>query len=124
MCTDALSTHLRAGEITVRQVNCSSLTFEITLVVYTNVLNTNITFGGDGTLSFGDGTSVIVPEIINVEIVDAKLGIGKVTYTTLHTYAGLLSYTISYEEPNRNASVVNMSQAVNTRFYLETSLML
>ncbi|MFZ6009541.1 MAG: hypothetical protein ACOYXT_04275, partial [Bacteroidota bacterium] len=51
------ATHLRAGEIIVERVNCNSLTFKITITVFTNTLNTPAVFGGDDDwLDFGDGS--------------------------------------------------------------------
>ena len=43
----AHATHLRAGEITAVRENCSSLTYTITITVYTNTKNTTVLFGGN-----------------------------------------------------------------------------
>ena len=59
----AWATHLRAGEITVERVSCNSLTFRITVTVFTNTINTNVLFGGeDDWLDFGDGNRMLIPE--------------------------------------------------------------
>src|SRR5690606_40730884 len=42
---NANATHLRAGEITVVRENCNSLTFTITVTVYTNT-GSSVLFGG------------------------------------------------------------------------------
>lgn len=119
------ATHLRAGEITVERENCSSLTFRITVTVYTNTLNTNVLFGGDDDwLDFGDGTRMLIPEQENIPRPDLGEGIATASYTVTHTYSGNGKYVISYSEPNRNAGVVNMDGSVNTRFYIETQLIL
>ena len=61
------ATHLRAGEITVERVSCNSLTFRITVTVFTNTINTNVLFGGeDDWLDFGDGHRMLIPEQENV----------------------------------------------------------
>jgi hypothetical protein len=52
------ATHLRAGEITMQRVSCTSLTFRITITVYTDT-GSPIKFG-DGELNFGDGSDPIV----------------------------------------------------------------
>ncbi len=112
-------THLRAGEITVERVSCSSLTFRITITVYTNTASP-IKFG-DGLLNFGDGSQPhTTPERPNIIRTDLGPDIGTVSYTITHTYGGPGRYIISYLEPNRNAGILNMFNSVETRFYLET----
>ena len=117
------ATHLRAGEITVERVSCNSLTFRITVTVFTNTINTNVLFGGeDDWLDFGDGQRMLVPEQPNTLRPDLGEGIATASFTITHTYSGNAKYVISYSEPNRNAGVVNMDGSVNTRFYIETLL--
>lgn len=119
----AWATHLRAGEITVERVSCNSLTFRITVTVFTNTINTNVLFGGeDDWLDFGDGNRMLIPEQENVPRPDLGEGIATASFTVTHTYSGNAKYVISYSEPNRNAGVVNMDGSVNTRFYIETLL--
>ncbi len=113
------ATHLRAGEITVERLSCTSLTFRITITVYTNT-GSEIKFG-DGVLDFGDGsTPHITPTIDNTQRSDLGPGIGTVSYSFNHTYSGPGRYVISYLEPNRNAGILNMFNSVETRFYVET----
>jgi CHU_C Type IX secretion signal domain len=116
----AHATHLRAGEITVERVNCTSLTFKITITVYTNT-GSEIRFG-DGLLNFGDGSRAFqTPTIENTNRPDLGPNIGIVSYTLpLHTYPGPGRYVISYREANRNAGILNMYSSVDTEFYLET----
>lgn len=117
------ATHLRAGEITVERVSCNSLTFRITVTVFTNTINTNVLFGGeDDWLDFGDGNRMLIDEQPNVPRPDLGEGIATASYTVTHTYSGNGNYVISYSEPNRNAGVLNMDGSVNTRFYIETLL--
>lgn len=117
------ATHLRAGEIIVERLSCNSLTFRITVTVFTNTINTNVLFGGeDDWLDFGDGRRILVPETINDERPDLGPGIATASFSVLHTYTGFQAYTISYSEPNRNEGVVNMDGSVNTRFYIETKI--
>jgi hypothetical protein len=122
--TSLYATHLRAGEIIVERVNCPSLTFRITITVYTNTKNTTVLFGGDqDVLDFGDGTpTVLVPETPNTIRLDLNPdgSVATASFTTEHTYAGPGKYLISYREPNRNEGVLNMDNSVNTTFYIET----
>lgn len=118
------ATHLRAGEITVERVSCSSLTFRITVTVFTNTNNTSVLFGGeDDWLDFGDGSKpILVPETPNTLRPDLGEGIATASFTIEYTYPGFGQYTIRYSEPNRNEGVVNMDISVNTRFYIETKI--
>lgn len=119
--TEALATHLRAGEITIERTSCTNLTFKITITVYTNT-GSEIKFG-NGLLDFGDGTAPLVtPEIDNTQRPDLGPNIGTVSFTTTHTYAGIGRYVISYLEPNRNAGILNMFNSVDTRFYIESQI--
>lgn len=112
------ATHLRAGEITVERMNCSSLTFKITITAYTNT-GSEIEFG-EGLLDFGDRTSETTPTIPNSKRPDLGDNIGIVQHVTYHTYAGPGRYVISYLEPNRNGGILNIFNSVETRFYIET----
>jgi len=117
------ATHLRAGEIVATRVNCNSLTFIITITVYTNTKNTTVLFGGDqDILNFGDGETMLVPETANTIRLDLNSdgSVATASFTVSHTYPGNGTYTISYKEPNRNEGVLNMDASVNTTFYLET----
>ncbi len=117
----ALATHLRAGEITIERVNCTSLAFKITITVYTNT-GSEIRFG-DGLLDFGDGTRPLTtPSIENTIRPDLGPNVGIVSFTTTHTYSGIGRYVISYLEPNRNAGILNMFNSVETTFYLESQI--
>src|SRR5882672_6402890 len=117
----AQATHLRAGEITIRRESCNSLTFIITITVYTNT-GSEIKFG-DGVLDFGDGSNPFTtPTVDNTLRPDLGPNIGTVSYSTSHTYSGPGRYVISYLEPNRNAGILNMFNSVETRFYMESTI--
>jgi hypothetical protein len=119
------ATHLRAGEIQVKRINCSTLSYQITVVVYIDYVNTNVRFGGDGDhLDFGDGKIELVPDVSNYEIVDAKSGIGRASYTATHTFSDLGKFVISYTEMNRNATIINIGASVNIPFYTETEIII
>lgn len=129
----ASATHLRAGEITVRRDACNSLKFYITVTVFTNTLDTNVLFGGDDDiLDFGDESDpdkdgrpgILIPETPNTARPDLGEGIATATYTIEHTYAAGSEYIINYSEPNRNKGVVNMDGSVDTRFYIETQIII
>lgn len=117
----SLATHLRAGEITVTRESCTSLNFIITITVYTNT-GSEIRFG-DGVLDFGDGSTPLrTPTIQNTIRPDLGPNVGIVTFSTTHTYAGPGQYIVSYNEPNRNAGILNMFNSVDTKFYIESKI--
>jgi hypothetical protein len=121
----AFATHLRAGEITVQRISCSSLTFRITLTFFLDT-EKGVKIGGDQDwLSFGDGEKMLVPIQETKPRPDLGKHMGMVIFTTDYTYSALNSeYTISYSEPMRNEQVVNMDQSDNTLFYVETKIYL
>ena len=50
---DVFSTHIRAGEIIAKRISTTSLTYEFTIIGYTDT-GSEVEFGG-GTFYFGDG---------------------------------------------------------------------
>ncbi len=115
----SFASHLRCGYISVHRATCTSLIFTITVTVFTNTAS-DVKFGEDGILDFGDGTSMVVPKVENTPRPDLGSNIGMATYTINHRYAGVGSYLVSYIEPNRNGGVLNMSDSFFTTFYTET----
>ncbi|MEM8565859.1 MAG: hypothetical protein AAGF85_05320, partial [Bacteroidota bacterium] len=133
---EAYATHLRAGEIIARRVNCQARTFEITIIVYTDT-GSEVRFG-EGLLDFGDGSEPFLVPIIENGVAARRLqngtivtenidtdGLGNLvssaSFTIEHTYASALPfYTIGYTEPNRNDGILNVDNSVNTTFHLET----
>lgn len=120
------ATHLRAGEITVTRDNCSSLTFTITVTVYTDT-ESQVTFGGEreqalDVLDFGDGERFIIPITPSTPRPDLGLNMGVASFTIQHTYGGPGRYIVSYREPNRNEFVLNIANSVGTTFYIETEI--
>lgn len=118
-CFFAQATHLRSGQITLKLQ--SGLTYLVTLKVYTN-LGSEIKFG-DGTLSFGDGsTPVTTPTMDNTPTGYPNVGV--VEFSVAHTFPGVGEYVISYLEPNLGAGIINILNSVETRFYLESTIIL
>jgi gliding motility-associated-like protein len=128
-CSALFGTHNRAGEITYRHV--SGFTYEVTITTYTKLsapadrcqLN----------LNWGDGTETTLPRVnggagscspgatMGVDIGnDVKLNI----YRGQHTYQSAGFYTLSMQDLNRNAGVVNIPNSVNVPFYVSTTLLI
>ena len=117
----AQATHLRAGEITVERLNCTSLTFRIIVTAYTNTESTvRFSDHDSGVLNFGDGTSHHPPQTENISRPELGPNVGFVSYSILHTYSGSSSYKISYQEANRNEGILNIGYSIGTQFYIET----
>lgn len=119
------ATHLRAGDITLTRLSCSSYQYTITLHVYTK-WGTQVKFGG-GTLSFGDGSKPLItesrpnpPEIAQTD----DGGVGEVIYPVTHTFPGPGVYTITYYEQNRNGGIFNMDNSIDTPFFIQTQIII
>jgi gliding motility-associated-like protein len=117
---NAFATHNRAGEITFTHI--SGLTYEITVTTYTK--DSSPADRPRLEINWGDNT----PLDSITRISDILLGndIKKNVYIDQHTYPGPnpSPYVISVEDPNRNASVLNIPNSVNVVFYIQTELII
>ncbi|KAB2808652.1 T9SS type B sorting domain-containing protein [Phaeocystidibacter luteus] len=124
----AFGTHNRAGEITYRSLGGN--TYEITVTTYTKV--SSQIDRCELTIEWGDGTSSTVYRVnggnarcpnspardgINIGN-DIRLNI----YRGEHTFPTQGYYTISVQDLNRNAGVVNIPNSVQVPFYVSTTL--
>lgn len=115
------ASHIKAGEISVKQKICNEGTFIITLSMYGN--SSSLIGPGSGSLNFGDGSVITTPPGRFTTRPDLGTGIGVYIFTTEHTYNQAGFYTISYSEPNRNAGILNIQNSVNTPFFIDTKIM-
>ncbi len=115
-----LASHIRAGEIVAKQINCQGV-FSITLAIFGNT-GSPISPGG-GVLSFGDGMTMTVPGGNYLIRPDLPNDVGVFVFSIEHTYVQPGLYTISYRESNRNGGVLNIQNSVDTPFYIETVVM-
>jgi gliding motility-associated-like protein len=130
LCFQAYATHQRAGEITYRHI--SGLTYEFTITTYT--FAPSPADRCELEILYGDGTSAILPRVNGPSGLNPagvwcehigeliSLLIRKNVYKGVHTFAGPATYTISVEDPNRNAGVINIPNSVDVPFYVETTL--
>ncbi len=135
MSFSALATHNRAGEITYRWIN--GLTYEVTITTYTR--DSAPADRCELEINWGDGTSTMLKRQNGVSSPgnpnkcqgvgaqpgqpignDVRLNIYKGT----HTYASSGPYTLSFEDPNRNAGVSNIIQSISVPFYVESQLII
>ncbi len=128
----AKATHNRAGEITYKWL--FGYTYQIKVTTYTNIGGSNLADRCEDTVYFGDGTSAVVLRsngLCNGPCSPACEGeplpggtIKLNIYETTHTYGGPGNFTISMEDPNRNAGVINIPNSVNQVFYIESYLVI
>jgi len=116
---NGFATHNRAGQITYRHV--SGLTYEFTVTVYADGTS-NAFARKDIEIDWGDNLkrdSLIVSSENPIDPSDRT--ITKRIWKGMHTFPGAGTYTVSVEDPNRNAGVNNIDNSVGVPFYLETT---
>jgi hypothetical protein len=109
------ATHLRGGQIRVVSADGLKLTIELRLLTNTG----SETLAGEGLFNFGDGSTITTETKANV-IVKDQSNVGLVVYTFVHNYAGPGTFLLSYKEPNLAGGILNMTNSAETRFYIET----
>jgi len=117
LSASARATHNRAGEITYRKI--SNLTYEATITTYTK--ESSPADRPYLEIFWGDGSSDTIQRINEPgEMIgpDVKKNI----YIGVHTYSTIGSYCMYFEDPNRNAGVINIPNSVNVPFYVSTCL--
>lgn len=124
----AQATHNRSGEIVVETLtdedgNCG-LTVRATIITYTKT--SSVDADRDSlTICWGDDTCERVARANGPQMPpqgeplenDIKFNI----YVATHTYGGPATYVISFEDPNRNAGILNVNfpNSVSIPFYVE-----
>ena len=104
---DIYSTHIRAGEIVARRISTTSLTYEFTVIGYTDT-GSEVEFGG-GEFSFGDGNFV---EILDEEAISSQKilldnQVALNLFKVVHTFQAPGRYVVSYFEQNRKQHKVS-----------------
>ncbi len=119
----AFATHNRAGEITYKQI--SALTFEVTVITYTAITtNTCPAWTADRPeleISWGDNTTSVLTRSEKIDLPDCYR---RNKYVGRHTYSGPGIFSITVEDPNRNANVTNIPNSVNTLFAISTTMII
>ena len=117
----AWATHIRAGEIIAERVNVQTLEYKITVVGYTDT-RSQVIFG-PGLINFGDGRETqLNTENDYSEVVALGNQIEMHRFVISHTFQGPGTYTIRFQEFNRNDLTLNMDNSVDTPFYVETQI--
>ncbi len=113
----AFATHERAGEITYRNIDNNPLKYEFTILTFT--YSQSPANRDRLVIDWGDNTSDTIL-LSNREIVGSDMF--KNTYVGQKTYSGPGTFVVSFEDPNRNAGIINIDNSVNIPFYTETLL--
>ncbi len=118
---DASATHNRAGEITYVQL--SQFVYQATIITYTKT--SSPADRPELELFWGDGTSSILPRAsFQDQFGGPGSDIRRNVYVGTHTYPGPSTYTLYFEDPNRNGGVINIPNSINVPFYVESQLII
>ncbi|MDR3048044.1 MAG: hypothetical protein LBU51_10655, partial [Bacteroidales bacterium] len=116
-CSAGYATHQRAGEITYVHQDGLSYLFTITTYTYTN----SPADRPEIDVYWGDGSFSTIERSVSTELGnEIKLN----QYVMAHTFPAQGTYHITFEDPNRNAGIVNIPNSVNIPFFLETILVI
>ena len=111
------ATHQRAGEISYTYV--SGLTYDFTITTYT--YTPSPADRPEIEVFWGDGTSSIIQRQSKVNLDN---NISRNIYVTRHTFTAAGTFHITFEDPNRNAGIVNIPSSVEIPFFIETILII
>ena len=118
LCSFSLfATHQRAGEISY--VYISGLTYEFTITTYT--YTPSLADRPEIDITWGDGTTSTVPRSQKINMPN---NISKNVYVTQHTFSAAGTFHVSFEDPNRNAGIVNIPNSVEIPFFIETIIVI
>lgn len=113
----SFATHNRAGEISYKHL--SGLTFQFTITTYTYTPSPADRPQID--VFWGDGSSSTINRNSKIDLGN---DISKNIYITNHSYSSMGSYHITFEDPNRNAGVINIPNSVNIPFFIDVFLII
>jgi hypothetical protein len=125
----SFASHNLGGYISYKHL--SGLTYEITVTTFTEA-STNTADRCELIVDFGDGTSESVERVNGIacsgnpacahcgEIVANEYKLNE--YVITHTFPTNNRYTITMEDPNRTAGIINMVNSVNTVFSISSEI--
>ncbi|MCQ2276228.1 MAG: gliding motility-associated C-terminal domain-containing protein [Bacteroidales bacterium] len=113
----AYATHQRAGEISYTYV--SGLTYEFTVTTYT--YTPSPADRPEIEVSWGDGTTSIIARTQKVNLPN---DISRNIYVCQHTFSASGTFHVTFEDPNRNAGIVNIPSSVEVPFFIETIIVI
>lgn len=126
--SEALATHIRAGELTAVRISQSSLRYRFTLVIYRDT-EAQPRVGDNGIMNFGQqriltGRQELLSNSVSgfFDITNIGNDTERVMIQWDHTFDGPGVYVVSYTEQTRNANIINLGGAssVDIAFHVET----
>lgn len=115
--TTVYATHQRAGEISYTHI--SGLTYEFTITTYT--YTPSPADRPQIEVFWGDGTSSEIDRNLKINMDN---NISQNIYITQHTFSAAGTFHVTFEDPNRNAGIVNIPSSVEIPFFIETILII
>ncbi|MCU0451669.1 MAG: gliding motility-associated C-terminal domain-containing protein [Bernardetiaceae bacterium] len=120
LASPAWATHIRAGDITARRLPGTSLTYEFTIVIYTD--DEGIDPDNDIEMFFGDGSpSQLAPRV-------SSRSVGNLTteniYRIIYTFAGPGEFPVGTVIRNRNPGITNIPNSINIPFSVESTFLI
>ncbi len=122
------ATHVRAGEITAKRLSDKDLTYEIKLTTYHDEIGGRMASDGQNDVTFcirpfvGGVGSTLLAKRFGRQAITNSTSVN--VFTEKFTFSSPGVYVISVGIENRNDGVVNMSNSINTPFYVETVLVI
>ena len=113
LCHAGFATHQRAGEITYKHIK--NLTYEFTIITYT--YTPSLADRPEIEVFWGDNSSSIIQRQSKTSV---GTDISKNVYVAQHTFSSNGTYSVTFEDPNRNAGIINIPGSVNIPFFIET----
>lgn len=107
------ATHQRAGEITYEHQ--SGLTYKFTIITYT--YTPSPADRPEIEVFWGDNSSSTIQRLSKISVAP---DISKNTYVATHTFSSSGIFSVTFEDPNRNAGIINIPNSVNIPFFIET----
>ena len=121
----AEATHIRAGEIIAELISCQSYTYRFRIIGYEDT-GSDVEFG-NGEIYFGHGEVIDLStenDFFTRQLINNEKQVRVSEFVIEHTFPGPGEYTISFREFNRNDDILNMTNSVQTPFYVETKLLI
>ncbi|GAA4850342.1 gliding motility-associated C-terminal domain-containing protein [Algivirga pacifica] len=114
------ATHIRAGDLTIRRISETGLTYEVIVVLYLDVTGIS---AQKGFISFGYDNAEEEVDPISLGLTEDK-ATEVILYKTTHTFPSSGSYKVSYFEMNRNPTVTNIDTPGQNSFYIESEFLI
>jgi len=115
----ARATHNRAGEIIVCHVGGSR--YQATIITHTKL--SAPADRPELVLNWGDGSPLDTIRRTNIQD-DTTRDLRRSEYVAFHDYPNLGVYTLSFDDQNRNAGVINVPNSVSVSFCVKTQLVI